>query len=124
MSERRKFPCAICGVAMLYPTKDGLCSAHPRPSESLSPSQPVAAERRQEVCWECDEPDNCLSAEVCYASHKGYPQSAQPVAAPTESSLTKLLEDAENELYEVKETLRRWVERANALERRVRELEQ
>jgi hypothetical protein len=37
----------------------------------------VAPEPKPEplTCWECDEPDKCLSGEVCFALNSGYPKA-------------------------------------------------
>ena len=51
-------------------------------------------------------------------------ESAPAPEAPTrEKQLKALLNDAEAELDDVKDQLRRWVARANELEQRVRQLE-
>lgn len=36
------------------------------------------------TCFECDRPEVCIIAEICYANHKGYPKQYFKDSTPVE----------------------------------------
>lgn len=83
---------------------------------------PAAATERVEHAFECAIQNGFLCTCNPLAERPVTPQAA-PDENWEKKQLRALLSEAENELYEVRECLRRWVERANSLEQRVRQLE-